>query len=99
VDKEDKIWVENLLKDANPEVALLRDGAKLMAEKWLSAEDSQEVLRAFGWLYGYMNKVCEQGHVMVASDFHRFKTSMIPKNQGFNGVQIIRKSKYETSKW
>jgi hypothetical protein len=99
VDKEDKIWVENLLKDANPEVALLRDGAKLMAEKWLSAEDSQEVLRAFGWLYGYMNKVCEQGHVMVASDLHRFKTSMIPKNQGFNGVQIIRKSKYETSKW
>lgn len=99
VGKEDKVWVENFLKDANPEVALLKDAAKLMAEKWLSAEDSQEVLRAFGWLYGYMNKVCVQDRVMVASDLHRFKTSIIPKNQGSNGVQNIRKSKYKRSEW
>lgn len=54
---EDKAWIEAILTDSNPEIALLKESAKLIAKQWLSAEDSQVAMRAFSWLYGYMNKV------------------------------------------
>ncbi|KAF1969307.1 hypothetical protein BU23DRAFT_477557 [Bimuria novae-zelandiae CBS 107.79] len=52
-----RAWVDAVLKEPIPEVALLKDTAKLMTDKWLSEEDGEEIVDCFRWLYGYMNKI------------------------------------------
>lgn len=52
-----KEWVEMVLRDPHPELAILRDLAMYVAESWLSEEDPSEMLRGFQWFLGYSNKV------------------------------------------
>jgi hypothetical protein len=61
-ESDNKDWVESILKDPHPEIALLKDSANSMAERWASSEKATseydtDVFDSFQWLYGYMNKV------------------------------------------
>ena len=56
VDEKKQEWVDAVMKDAHPEIALLQDVAKVNAELWLSVEDANKALEHFEWLFGYLNK-------------------------------------------
>lgn len=52
-------WVNDVLANPHPEVALLKDSAKEMARRWFSLEDEYTIMQSFQWLYGYVNLVSE----------------------------------------
>lgn len=51
-----KGWVEMVLRDPNPELAVLKESAKYMAKLW-SSERGVLDYHCFTWLCGYANKV------------------------------------------
>lgn len=58
---DNRTWVEMVLRDPNPELAVLRKSANYMAKSWLS-QDGLQINDVFGWLCGYANKVRKSVH-------------------------------------
>lgn len=50
-------WVDRVLGESNPKLALLKDSAVEMAQVWLSSSENPKIMAGFCWLYGYVNKV------------------------------------------
>jgi hypothetical protein len=54
---DNRQWVDTVLGDPNPGVALLKDSAVEMSQQWLASADRGDIILGFCWLYGYVNKV------------------------------------------